>query len=70
MSSIILGVSYSCSIKSMVGIKVFLYAVIETTALSKAVAISWCTSNLFSGLNGLAGSSLQRTTEETRKAGW
>ena len=42
----------------MVGVKVFLYVVIETTVLSKVVAISWCTSNLLSGLNGLAGSNL------------
>ena len=48
----------------------FLYVVIETTVLSKVVAISWYTSNLFSELNGLAGSSLQRTTKEARKDGW
>ena len=69
MSSIILGVSFSCRIKAWL-VYAFLYVVIETTVLSKVVAISWYTSNLFSGLNGLAGSSLQITTKEARKDGW
>ena len=68
MSSIILGVSFSCRIKAWL-VYAFLYVVIETTVLSKVVAISWYTSNLFSGLNGLQAVAFREQQRKLERMG-